>query len=117
MTELNNIELRAHAKLNLSLKITGLLENGYHTLESVMVPLDLHDKVRDRSFTVIGYAHGKEFLERGRHFSSAMKIPDTIDNSDLTHRAAAIKIVFLSHQMFQRLVRDKSLALPQAKVA
>ncbi len=45
---IREITIQAHAKLNLSLRITGKLPNGYHTLESVMVPLALFDDVTIR---------------------------------------------------------------------
>ena len=38
-------QLNSHAKVNLSLEITGKLPNGYHTLQSVMAPLELHDEM------------------------------------------------------------------------
>ena len=34
---------KAHAKINLFLQVTGKRSDGYHTLNSVMVPLALHD--------------------------------------------------------------------------
>jgi 4-diphosphocytidyl-2-C-methyl-D-erythritol kinase len=37
--------MKAYAKVNLSLDITGKLENGYHTLRSVMQAVDLFDEV------------------------------------------------------------------------
>lgn len=36
---------KAYAKINLFLKIKGSLENGYHELEMVTVPLELHDSL------------------------------------------------------------------------
>lgn len=39
-------ERRAHAKINLDLKILGRRPDGFHELETLMVPLDLHDTVR-----------------------------------------------------------------------
>ena len=33
------------AKLNLSLKINGLLNDGYHSISSYVVSLDLFDKI------------------------------------------------------------------------
>ncbi len=50
------IEIKANAKLNLYLDITGSLENGYHTLKMIMQSIDLCDKVRiyeAEGFTVI----------------------------------------------------------------
>ena len=39
-----SITLRANCKVNLSLRITGVLPNGYHTLDSVFLPLpEPHD--------------------------------------------------------------------------
>ena len=37
------MRLKCYAKLNLSLDVTGKLPNGYHTLESVMQTISLHD--------------------------------------------------------------------------
>ncbi len=42
----NNIVLHAHAKINLSLFITGIREDGYHLLDSVFVLISLHDIVK-----------------------------------------------------------------------
>ncbi|TVP96433.1 MAG: 4-(cytidine 5'-diphospho)-2-C-methyl-D-erythritol kinase [Acholeplasmatales bacterium] len=39
------IREQAHAKINVFLQVTGKRDDGYHTLESVMVPLALHDTV------------------------------------------------------------------------
>ncbi|MEL6892219.1 MAG: 4-(cytidine 5'-diphospho)-2-C-methyl-D-erythritol kinase [Actinomycetota bacterium] len=40
------IVLRAHAKLTLSLRMTGLRDDGFHLIDAEMVSLDLHDVVR-----------------------------------------------------------------------
>lgn len=39
------ITLRAHAKLTLGLRITGLTDDGYHLIDAEMASLDLHDLV------------------------------------------------------------------------
>ena len=36
---------KAHAKLNLALNIVGLRPDGYHDIETIMLPLDLHDSI------------------------------------------------------------------------
>jgi len=35
--------VKSRAKINLSLKITGTTENGYHTLDMIELPIELHD--------------------------------------------------------------------------
>ena len=37
--------IRAHAKINLSLNVQGKRDDGYHNLESIMLPLEMHDSV------------------------------------------------------------------------
>jgi 4-diphosphocytidyl-2-C-methyl-D-erythritol kinase len=39
------VTLRAHAKLTLSLRITGVRGDGYHLIDAEMVSLDLHDVI------------------------------------------------------------------------
>lgn len=41
----DKLTVKAFAKLNLFLEITGTLENGYHSLETVMQSVDLYDEV------------------------------------------------------------------------
>lgn len=48
----NKVTISAHAKINLTLQITGRRNDGYHTLKSVMQSVSLHDIVtvtRDNS--------------------------------------------------------------------
>lgn len=42
---MNEIKLDAHAKINLTLDVTGKLDNGYHTVRMVMQSVALHDDV------------------------------------------------------------------------
>lgn len=42
---MTTVSERAYAKINLSLDITGVLENGYHTIESVMQTVSLFDNI------------------------------------------------------------------------
>jgi len=41
----STIKLRAYAKLNLTLKINGKRQDGYHDIDSVMQSISLHDEV------------------------------------------------------------------------
>lgn len=41
----NSLIVRSHAKINLSLRILGSLADGFHDLEMVNLPLELHDVI------------------------------------------------------------------------
>ena len=43
--EKNDIVVKSHAKINLSLRVIGKNEEGYHELEMVNLPLELHDVI------------------------------------------------------------------------
>ncbi len=45
MSDGEPVTLRAHAKLTLGLRITGVRDDGYHLIDAEMVSLDLHDLV------------------------------------------------------------------------
>lgn len=47
----------APAKLTLSLRITGVRDDGYHLIDAVMTTLDLHDELR-----ITEESHGLEFI-------------------------------------------------------
>ncbi len=42
---METVSLRAYAKINLTLDVTGKRENGYHDVRMVMQQIDLHDTV------------------------------------------------------------------------
>jgi 4-diphosphocytidyl-2-C-methyl-D-erythritol kinase len=46
MADGSTIEIRAYAKINLSIDILGKLPNGYHSIRTVMQQVDLFDTVR-----------------------------------------------------------------------
>ncbi|MBC2856208.1 MAG: 4-(cytidine 5'-diphospho)-2-C-methyl-D-erythritol kinase [Cetobacterium sp.] len=46
--------LEARAKINLGLNVVGKLENGYHLLDMVMVPISLSDKLTVEFYEEIG---------------------------------------------------------------
>ena len=37
--------IRSFAKINISLDIVKKREDGYHELDSIMLPIDLHDSI------------------------------------------------------------------------
>ncbi len=46
--------LKAHAKINLYIDVLGLRSDGFHELDMISLPLELHDSI---SFNVLPYAH------------------------------------------------------------
>lgn len=43
---MNSIAIKSYAKINISLDVKAKREDGYHELDSIMVPLELHDSIR-----------------------------------------------------------------------
>ena len=37
--------VKAYAKVNVALNINGKFENGYHDIDTVILPLELHDRI------------------------------------------------------------------------
>ena len=72
------ITLRAHAKLTLGLRITGVRDDGYHLIDAEMVSLDLHDLI-----TVTPRTHDTTALTASGPFSDGMPL----DDSNLVARA------------------------------
>jgi len=72
---LERIKLTAHAKINLSLDVTGRLENGYHTLQMIMQTISLCDEV--------------ELEKAGERIEILCDNPDLpCDERNICHRAA-----------------------------
>ncbi len=46
MTQIQEIELRSYAKINLSLVVTGKRDDGYHNIRSLMQGIDLFDVIK-----------------------------------------------------------------------
>lgn len=53
---------RAYGKINLSLNITGVREDGYHTLESVFLPLDFYDEIKINKAEYMSYSCNHSFI-------------------------------------------------------
>lgn len=58
---------KAHAKINLCLNVKGKLENGYHEMAMVMVPLTLHDMIE------INFAHEMSFTSNVRFLTMDLR--------------------------------------------
>jgi 4-diphosphocytidyl-2-C-methyl-D-erythritol kinase len=83
------VVIRAPAKLNLSLAVLARRPDGYHEIESLMVPVTLHDTVRvrprpDATITLAVEYGGRLAEPEGR--SLARDVP--VDASNLVVRAA-----------------------------
>ena len=72
--------VRARAKINLTLDVTGRREDGYHTVEMVMQSIALHDTVR------VTTIHGEK-KPRGIVLSCSLPFLPT-DERNLAYRAA-----------------------------
>ena len=42
---MKQVSIKSYAKINISLAIKGKREDGYHELDSIMVPIELHDSI------------------------------------------------------------------------
>lgn len=80
--EAAELNLRSFAKVNLSLDVTGVREDGYHTVETVMQQVSLHDEINIRWEP----HQGQEF---GIAVSNSKPYLPT-DSRNLAYRAALI---------------------------
>lgn len=53
---------RAYGKINLSLNITGVREDGYHTLESIFLPIDFYDLINIEKSENMEYSCNKYYI-------------------------------------------------------
>ena len=72
---MNEISLKAPAKINLFLDITGKLPNGYHEIASVMQTVDLFDYVK---------------IEKSENISVKCSIGDLDGESNLAYKAGKL---------------------------
>lgn len=72
--------VKAHAKINLALGVVGKRSDGYHLLESIMLPLELHDRVE---VEIIPSNYGGTFIT-----CDDISVPT--DETNLVHKAFAL---------------------------
>lgn len=98
----DTITIKAPAKINLSLDVTGRRENGYHDLRMLMQTIDLYDEL-----TI------KKTAEPGIYFSMNRELPDHIPpEKNLVWKAAKL----LRSAVISRMVLIfiwKKIFLPQ----
>lgn len=56
------MKAKAYAKINLSLDVNGIDANGYHTLESVFLPIDFYDVIEIKKSKKMKYSSNKWFV-------------------------------------------------------
>ncbi len=74
------MRIKAPAKINLTLRILGKLRDGYHRIDSVMVPIALYDVIEIRKT--------REGAEQITVVCDQPEVPD--DKENLVYRAAAL---------------------------
>ena len=68
----DSVTRRAHAKLTLSLRVTGVRDDGYHLIDAEMVSLELHDLL-----TFTPDRAGAKRLEATGPFAAGMPLDET----------------------------------------
>ena len=75
-TQTKTLTIFAPAKINLYLHVTGRLDNGYHTLDSLVAFSDIGDKCThnaDQKFT-LGVRAWRRIFRRRRHVMGAIRM-------------------------------------------
>lgn len=86
---MKQIQINSYAKINLTLDVLGILENGYHEVSMVMQQIHLHDQLRI-SWTKDRKAHSRNDA-RGISIKLTVSRDDLpTDKGNLAYRAAAL---------------------------
>ncbi|MBQ4576523.1 MAG: 4-(cytidine 5'-diphospho)-2-C-methyl-D-erythritol kinase, partial [Firmicutes bacterium] len=80
---MNEITLKAYAKINLSLDVLGKLPNGYHEVKMVMQQIDLYDLV---TVACEELPEGSDMVIRGG--TSRGDLP--MDETNIAYKAAML---------------------------
>lgn len=81
------MKIRAPAKINLSLRVVGKRADGYHLLDTIMVPVSLYDEIEIRQPRSVGAAKSQSSPPIEIHCAHP-QVPLGRDN--LTYRAAEL---------------------------
>ena len=90
--------IKAHAKINLGLYITGKRDNGYHELCSIFLPIELHDKIEIKetdkfSITATGpFAHNCPTDRKNTMFVAYSKLKSFLFKKGIKLNPISIKI-------------------------
>ena len=86
--------VKSYAKINISLRVKSKMENGYHELDSVMVPIELHDSIvisplynRNDSFVTVD-----DFSNGLIHYNLAGSAIDALEKKYGVHKCFRIYI-------------------------
>ena len=86
--------VKSYAKINISLRVKSKMENGYHELDSVMVPIELHDSIvisplynRNDSFVTVD-----DFSNGLIHYNLAGSAIDVLEKRYGVHKCFRIYI-------------------------
>jgi 4-diphosphocytidyl-2-C-methyl-D-erythritol kinase len=80
-----SVTRRAHAKINLFLRVVGRRDDGYHDIESLIVPISLHDDVMLRDAEP-----GTRSVEVGGDETLVAALSSTSADENLAARALAV---------------------------
>lgn len=77
---MKTVVVRSYAKINICLDITGMREDGYHLLDMVMLPLELHDTllIEETPRAVDNYITLDEFTIGDSQYNTVSKAIDYI---------------------------------------
>ena len=86
--------VKSYAKINVSLRVKSKMENGYHELDSIMVPIELHDSIvisplynRNDSFVTVD-----DFSNGLIHYNLAGSAIDALEKKYGVHKCFRIYI-------------------------
>ena len=89
---MKKININSYAKINLSLDVKGLREDGYHEVETVMQQLDLHDNVLVRWMTAEELTEAEKALDTIQIELSTNRPYLPVDERNLAYKAAALMV-------------------------